>query len=266
MIFLASKLAWMVISPGHLLVLALVLGAVLSSRRAPVAQKLGRRITLTATGVFFIIAVFPVGDWALKPLEDRFPPQRPDHVDGVIMIGGDEHPNITAHRGQPSMLEAARRYLVFAELARRYPQAQLVFSGGSGRLVSEDATLKDAEVARQTLNQIGVPTERMIFEDRSRTTHENATFSADLIHPRPDQTWLLVTSAFHMPRAMACFRAAGWPVLPAPAGYMTSTVASYRPTALLSEHLYKLTFAIHEYYGLVTYWLAGYIASPWPQA
>ena len=84
------------------------------------------------------------------------------------------------------------------------------------------AKLTDAEVAKEALADVGVPVDRMIFEDKSRNTHENAINAAALVHPKPQEKWLLVTSAFHMPRSIASFRKAGWNVYPAPTDYMTS--------------------------------------------
>jgi uncharacterized SAM-binding protein YcdF (DUF218 family) len=84
------------------------------------------------------------------------------------------------------------------------------------------------------------------------------------VKPAPDQTWLLVTSAFHMPRAMACFRKAGWNVAPATIGYLTDGTFSTRLQFNLGEHLMEMAWAEHEYYGLLAYWLMGYTDSLWP--
>jgi uncharacterized SAM-binding protein YcdF (DUF218 family) len=104
----------------------------------------------------------------------------------------------------------------------------------------------------------------MIFETRSRNTYENAVFAADAVHPSPRQKWLLVTAASHMPRALACFRKAGWNIYPAPAGYLTGTEPFPPIQFNLEENLLKVTLAAHEYFGLVGYWLKGYIDKPWP--
>ena len=62
--------------------------------------------------------------------------------------------------------------------------------------------------------RLGLEEGRVIYEDRSRNTTENAEFSRDIARPRPEETWLLITSAFHMPRAVGCFRRVGWNVVP----------------------------------------------------
>lgn len=262
--FLLSKLLWVFFSPANIMVLLLLLGVFLAASKSKGWQDAGHKICFDIAILFFFIAVFPVGDWMLTPLENRFPPQKPDHVDGIIMLGGDEKPLITEKRGVPVMGESARRYIEFASLARDYPKAKLVFSGGSGRLVPE-GKMKDAEVAKMALVKLGVAPERIIFEDASRNTYENAKMTAELVKPTPQQNWVLVTSAWHMARAMAVFKKAGWNVYAAPTGYMTAGDLSSKLELNLEEHLRKMTMATHEYYGLIAYYLLGYTDSAWPK-
>lgn len=263
MSFVLSKIVWLFMAPGNLLVLLLLASAFWVSSPQVVRQERGRRLGFSVAFLLFLIAVFPVGDWLLLPLENTFAAAKPDHVDGILVLGGDEKPHISEMRGQPAAEESAARYMMFAKLAREHPSAKLVFSGGSG-LVAPNAVMKDAEVAKQALAFMGVPVDRMVFEDKSRNTHENAAMTAALVHPEPQQKWLLVTSAFHMPRAMGCFRKVGWNVMPAPADYKTSGEWSSRPRLNLAENLLKMTIAMHEYYGLLAYRLMGYTDSLWP--
>lgn len=264
MSFILSKLFWVFFSPANILVLMLLLGVFLSSAKAKTWQNVGHKLCFDIALLFFFIAVFPVGDWMLTPLENRFAPVKPDHVDGIIVLGGDEHALISEKRGQPAMLDSARRYIEFATLAREYPKAKLVFSGGSG-LLAPEAKMKDAEVAKEALAGLGVPVDRMVFEDASRNTRENATMAFELVKPTPEQNWLLVTSAWHMARSMACFRKAGWNVYPAPTGYMTNGTVSSKLQFNLEDHLQKMTLATHEFYGLIAYKLLGYTDSVWPK-
>ena len=127
------------------------------------------------------------------------------------------------------------------------------------------AHILDSEVARMAMADIGVPTERMIFEKNSRNTYENAIFSADVVRPETSQKWLLVTSAWHMPRAIGCFRKAGWNVYPAPAGYFTTGKYRLHPLFQFEEQLHMLTMAAHEYVGLVAYRLMGRTSALWPE-
>jgi len=264
MSFVLSKIFWVFFSPSNVLVLLLLLSVFLATAERPGLQSLGRKLCFDIAFLLFFMAIFPVGDWILTPLENRFPPVRPAHVDGILLLGGDEKPSFTEKRGQPVMYESARRYIAFAALARQYPQAKLVFTGGSG-LLTPDAKVKDADVARQALGSIGVPVDRVIFEDMSRNTYENAIKTAALLHPTLQQNWLLVTSAWHMPRAMASFRKAGWNVYAAPTDYMTSGEVSSRLQFDLEGHMSEINIALHEYYGLLAYRLMGYTDTLWPK-
>ena len=264
MIFILSKILWGLALPANLLMLVLLVGCGLSASRNKRRQGQGRRICLATAVAMLVIGLVPIGAWMLAPLENAFPASVPTQIDGIILLGGDESPHISEVRHQPVVQESARRHIAFAALARLYPNAQLVFSGGSGRLV-QDAVMKDADVAKQSLASMGVPVDRMIFEDQSRNTHENAVMSFDRVHPKPTQHWLLVTSAYHMPRAMACFRKAGWNVLPATTGYMTSGDVSPRVEFDLAKNLRYMGYAIHEYIGLIAYRMLGYTDSLWPR-
>jgi uncharacterized SAM-binding protein YcdF (DUF218 family) len=263
MTFVLSKMLWGFVAPGSLLVFALTVGLVL--RTAPSAQwaRMGRILSLGACVCLLTIATLPVGEWALMPLENRFAFDPPEQVDGIIIIGGDERTEISEDRGQPTALESLRRYVTTLDLSRRYPDAKLVFSGGAAHPRPYGKIL-DSDVARVLMTDMGVPTDRMVFEKTSRNTFENAVLSADIVRPEASQKWLLVTSAWHMPRAIGCFRKAGWNVYAAPAGYVTDGQYRFRILFDFDEQLHLLTVAAHEYTGLVAYWLMGRTSALWP--
>ena len=113
----------------------------------------------------------------------------------------------------------------------------------------------EAEATRDLLLELGVAPGRIELETHSRNTYENARFAAEIAHPRPGETWLLATSAFHMPRAMGCFRAAGFPVIAFPSDYRY--VGLTFPRLDLFDGLSELKYALHEYTGLIAYRLSG---------
>src|SRR5690606_8417241 len=121
------------------------------------------------------------------------------------------------------------RFVEAAILARRYPEARLIVSGGSGSVFLQGEG--DADTAPRLLSGLGVEPERILLENKSRDTFENARFSFAMARPQPGETWLLVTSAFHMPRAVGAFRQAGFPVVPWPADYRTSGRERFGPAA-----------------------------------
>ena len=264
MAFALSKLLWDVVSPGSLLTLILIGGLALGFATRPALAKAGRVLCFLAAFCFGTITLLPVGNWAISPLENRFAFVPPDHVDGIIIIGGDEQKEITATRGTPTALDSVRRYVTFAAMARRYPDAKLVFSGGSP-FPYPFGGMKDSDIARSIMTDIGVPMDRMTTEKESRNTYENATFSATLVHPDLSQKWLLVTSAWHMPRAIGCFRKAGWNVSAAPAGYFTTGTYPVYASFRFAEQMELLTMAAHEYIGLAAYWAMGRTSTLWPE-
>lgn len=264
MSFILSKVLWMFAAPGNLLVLLLIVGAFMSVAHRVTWQIAGRRLCFAVAFILFLIAVFPVGDWALTPLENRFPPVKPDKVDGIILLGGDENPMLTEARDTPSVRSSASRYISFAVLARKYPNARLVYTGGSA-LLTRTSDISEGEVAKRVTTALGIPVSRITFEDKSRNTHENAMMSAAIVQPKPEENWLLITGAYHMPRSIGCFRQAGWNVYPMPSDYISTGKFISSIHFNLAEHLIGLTTAVHEYTGLLAYWAMGYIASPWPK-
>ena len=264
MAFVLSKLLWALVSPGSLLTFMLIGGLALGLSSRPVLAKTGKTLCFATAFCLGMITVLPVGSWALSPLESRFTFAPPDHVDGIIIIGGDEQKEITAARNLPTALDSIRRYVMLAAMARRYPDAKLVFSGGSPFPYSLGGMM-DSDIARSVMTDIGVPTDRMLIEKESRNTYENAVFSAALVHPSPSQKWLLVTSAWHMPRAIGCFRKAGWNISAAPTGYFTTGTYPVYASFRFAEQMEYLTTATHEYIGLAAYWIMGRTSALWPE-
>ena len=256
MFFWASKIFWVFAEPANLLVFALIVGVIgLRTSRARAARRL-----LVATAVISALCAFgPVGALLTRPLEDRFARPGADMPapDGVIVLGGAMNELINDARGVLMLDEFGSRMTEGVALARRFPDARLIFTGGSASLALHERT--EADDARGLFEALGVPRDRLIAEDRSRNTYENAIFTRDLIHPRPDERFLLVTSGFHMPRAMGVFRRAGFNVIPWPADYLTRGDASdyWRPRQSASDSLRAISISTKEWIGLVAYRLAG---------
>ncbi len=255
--FTAVKLVSMLAGPSALLVAAAALGLLLHRWR------LGRALLCLGVAGLLACWLLPVEVWAARPLEDRFPrvTTPPSHVDGVIVLGGAIEDLTSEDRGIPSLTGAADRLTTLVILARQYPQAKLVFTGGSGHI--EQGITNEAKFVRILLAQLGMDVSRVTFENQSRTTYENAAMSRALVEPKPGEVWLLVTSAIHMPRSVGVFRQAGWEVVPFPVGYHTRD----HLTALqgsLGDKLSLLDWAAHEWEGLVAYWLAGESSALFP--
>jgi uncharacterized SAM-binding protein YcdF (DUF218 family) len=253
MFFPLSKLIFFVITPSNAMILAGVAGALLVLgrwRRAGGGLVLAAALGLFAGG----LAV-----WVALPLEERFPRFEDDGtpVAGIVVLGGAIETRLSAARDQLVVNDAGERHIAMADLARRYPQARLVFTGGSGSL--KDGHVSEAEIVGRTADTLGLPRTRLILEDRSRNTHENARFSADLIKPVAGERWLLVTSAWHMPRAMGCFRQAGFDVTAYPVDYRTMGWSdAWKLKSFASDGLLVLDLVVKEWIGLIVYRLTGY--------
>ena len=201
--------------------------------------------------------LLPVNVWLLRPLESQFPlvPALP-HVDGVVVLGGAISTAISIDRAIPSLNRDADRLTAFATLARTYPQARLVFAGGP--LASTPDALTEAEASRTVLEGLGVAPGRVLYDDQSRTTWENAVNALTLGQPKQGETWLLVTSASHMPRAIGAFRGAGWPrTLPWPVAYRTVKAGWPAPLPPVEAKLTAVDLALHERVGLAEYRIQG---------
>lgn len=237
------------LEPGNALVLLLAAGtALLLSpwRRA------GTCVTVVSAGLLLLVMFLPIGYWILLPLENRYArPPWPKHVDGVLVLGGAFNPGVYLSRGVPSENVVEGRFVTGAELLRSYPNARLVFSGGSG----DPGVPAEADAARLALDQLGVDQNRVIYENRSRTTWENLLYSQKLA--KPGEVWLLATSASQLPRAMAVARRLNWKLVPWPSDYKTAAGDSpgFFINADLSYNLDTIDMALHEWIGIFVYWM-----------
>jgi uncharacterized SAM-binding protein YcdF (DUF218 family) len=252
MFYELSKILWIFVNPGNLLLIILLFGVYLLWTRW---WNFGRWLIAMISIAFLVIALVPMDKWMLGVLENRFPPltQLPENIDGIIVAGGIVDPLVSKEHGQISMNGAIERVYEFAVLSKRYPKAKLIFTGGAGTLLFQD--LKEAEAVAPLLRQLGVDLARVIFEDQSRNTFENAVLSYRLAKPNIRESWLLITSAFHMPRSVGVFRKAGWNVIPYSVDFHTSAVKTLPLYFNLSRGLGSLGSAIHEFCGLLFYWL-----------
>lgn len=261
MFFYLSKTFWFFIQPLNLSIFLLLVGLaalVIGWRR------FSATVTILSAVVLTLSAWTSVGALMFHPLEDRFPrPALPARVDGIVVLGGGFEGAVNLARGGYDIKEGGDRFVEAAVLALRYPEAKVLVSGGTGAVLLDGEP--DADTAIRFLGAFGIPRERLIIENRSRTTYENAVFSKEMANPQPGQTWLLVTSAFHMPRSVGLFRGAGFDVVPWPVDYRTSGqegIGFFRDNAL--DALQVTNMALREWLGLIAYWLSGRIDSPLP--
>ncbi|MEQ1717489.1 MAG: YdcF family protein, partial [Hyphomicrobium sp.] len=181
---------------------------------------------------------------------------------GIIILGGFEDGWVTAGRGGLALNEAAERLTEGLRLARQLPEARVVFTGGVGQLM---ASADAADAVDTYLTQAGIAPTRIVIENKSRTTFENAVLTRAFIDPKPGERWLLVTSAFHMPRAVGAFRSAGFDILPFPVDFRTRDWGDvFVPYSSVPDGLKRADVAAKEWAGLFAYWLTGRSSSIFP--
>jgi len=180
----------------------------------------GRLIATSAALLVLGASTLQASDHLAYVLENRFPVPSPlgDNVTGIVVLGGSVNVDIMRARGQPTLNHNGDRLVQFVTLARQYPEARLVFAGGG----SSPGETDEAAFSMRVLADLGLDPRRVQIENRSTSTRENAVFAYEMVRPKPDESWLLVTSAAHMPRAVGAFRVAGWHVVPYPTGFATS--------------------------------------------
>ncbi|MBB6254210.1 YdcF family protein [Nitrospirillum iridis] len=247
-LFIVSKLGWALVAPSHLLAWAAVAAAGLAVRRHPAAALPATTCALS----LLVLLLLPVGDWALRPLEGMYtrPAVEPAAIDGILVLGEGLSGEVLQSRGVPGVGPDGGTLLAAASLARRHPEARLVYSGGSAAWGK--AGVPEAVVARHILDDLGLADNRVSYEARSRTTLENLVLSKEMARPAPGGTWLLVASAYHMPRAMLAASRVGWRVIPWPSDYLT-TAQGPGPPLSLATNLAHLDLAAHESLGLLVY-------------
>ncbi len=250
--FLFGKLVHFLIHPLHIVLALVGIGLLLRlfGRRRPGA------VALWVAGAFVaVVGLTPIGSALAYAIENRV--ERGDYdlaaVQGVIVLGGSTgHPDLVEAHGTYMLNDGAERLTTLVALRRQRPDLPVIVSGGQGRLIPHP--INEAAITRMLLEDLGVDPSTVEFEDRSRNTHENAVYTREMLGDR-DGPWLLVTSAFHMPRALGSFRQAGIEVIPLPVDYRIGPPS----WGMLSPH-YRfgdLDLAFNEIFGLVTYRLLG---------
>jgi uncharacterized SAM-binding protein YcdF (DUF218 family) len=262
MFFALSKIFGFFTTPSNAIAVVCAIGALLLLLQR---QRAG---SLTLTFGILLLLVFgysPAGNVLMLTLTERFPAWQSDgrDPDGIIVLGGAIDQEASAARGAVEMNGAGERITSTVELAKRFQNARIVFSGGSGNLIENG--LPEAPIAGEWLQRFGVAADRITLESGSRTTDENAAFTRRMLMPKPGERWLLVTSAFHMPRSIGAFRAAGFDVEAYPVDWRTrGWVDAGMPFDVLASGLARTDTAIHEWIGLMSYWLSGRSSALYP--
>ncbi|MFM1816726.1 MAG: hypothetical protein RLZ98_3421 [Pseudomonadota bacterium] len=262
MFYLASKLFALLFTPSNFIAILLIAGTALVA--LGFRPRLGLRLAVTGAALLVVCGFLPLGTCLTMPLEERFKrTTNPGPVAGIILLGGYEDPGMAQARGVLTVNEAAERLLETMLLARRHPDAVIVISGAWATLLQNnvDATAPVAAF----LMENGIPGKRIIVERKSRNTYENAVYTSQLLKPRKGQRFILVTSAYHMPRSVGTFRAQGMDVVAWPSDYRTygwsDAAVAFR---WATQGLERTDLATKEWLGLLAYWMTGRTSALFP--
>ena len=254
MFFILSKTAAVVLVPSNFLLLLGLIGLLLMLTRF---RRAGLRLLVASFVLIVVIGLSPVGRLLIYALEQRFPPwQAAGRMPaGIVVLGGAISPPLSRAYGITQLNGSAERVTAIPLLARTYPTARIVYSGGDASLLASEG--REVSVLYPLLESFGIPRDRVVLEDRARNTYENAVFTRQLMQPKPGELWLLVTSAAHMPRAIGCFRRAGFAVEAYPVDWSTAPGTAFWPSPSVFSGMRALDNASHEWTGLLAYWLRG---------
>jgi uncharacterized SAM-binding protein YcdF (DUF218 family) len=257
--FAVSQVVRFFVLPSNLMVLVGVVGFLLAFTRY---RRLGQGMMAASLIALAVAGWSPLGNWLIAGLEDRFPAWHASGgaPAGIVILGGAISPEVSRERGSVALNESAERMTATADLARRYPQTRIVFSGGGNHLGGGSA---EADFVLPLFDSFGIARERVTLEGRSRNTAENAQFTKELVLPKKGERWLLVTSAYHMPRAMGAFRHAGFAVEAYPVDWRSGGEDSSYFSSL-SAGLARTDTALREWIGLIGYRLTGQSDALWP--
>ena len=259
--FWLSKLIWYLIAPLNLILIVLVV--VWICQLLKFKKVAGILFSYVIISLIFL-SLFPVGNWLLEPLEDRYTssPMLPGKIEGIIVLGGSIDPGLSHYWGQVETGGAIERELTFLHLAKKYPEAKLIYTGGSSSLVHHE--FKEADEAEKFFEYLDFDTSRIMFDRDARNTYENARLTIDKFNPEMKLPWVLITSAYHMPRSMGTFCALGWKVIPYPVDHRTQNNSLTSVEFNLTGHMLDINLAIHEWLGLYVYYLTGKTTTIFP--
>jgi uncharacterized SAM-binding protein YcdF (DUF218 family) len=255
MFFYLAKILGFFALPSNVLIVLGLVGVAIAVLRG---GRAGGKLIVASLILLAIFGLSPFANALMVPLEQRFPPWDASRgaPAGIIVLGGAFDTVVAATRDDIPLTDAAERMTASAALARKYPQARLIFTGGTGTLLYDGPT--EGELARRFYASLGIAADRIAIEEESRDTAENARFTWTLAAPKPGERWLLVTSAFHMPRSIGAFRRVGFVVEAYPVDYRTRGIEDLaRPFPSLGEGLRRGDVAMREWIGLLMYRITG---------
>mgnify|MGYP001220911147 CR=1 FL=1 len=251
MSFYLSKILWLILNPYNFFIFVNFIIIFSYIFRFKIIS-----ITLFIINFVFLLAIsfFPIGNYLINKIEKEyhFATQVPNYLDGILVLGGATSPFLFREFNQVSVNESAERLIESVKIIREFENAKIIFSGGSGVLERPD--LGHADAAKFFYETVGIDTQKIIFENISRNTYENILFTKNIINPKKNEKWLLITSAFHMKRAILVGKKHKWNFIPYAVDFKTQKKIKFKPSFNLLSNLTSFQKASHEWLGLLSYY------------
>ena len=254
MSFYLSKILWLIVNPFNIFIFITLFTMFLYFINF-------RRLSLIIYLINFIfialISFFPIGSYLTYIIEKEFHTNTkiPKRVDGILILGGATNPLLFKEFDQISLNGSAERLVESVMIIRKFEKAKVIFSGGSGIVNRSD--LGHSQVAKLFYKKMGVDINKIFFEDKSRNTHENIIYSKKIAKPKKNENWLLITSAFHMKRALLIAEKNNWKLIPYAVDFKNVKEFKLIPNLNLLSNLNSFQSGLHEWLGLVAYYLMG---------
>jgi len=248
-----SKNIWLILGPINFLIILICIGLCLKLFK----KKFSSNFFLILSLIYFcIIAVFPTGYYFLNKLESSFQSKKilESNIDGLLILGGPSSSNLSSVHQQVSFNEAGERLTESVKVIKNFKPKKIIFSGGSP---SQTFDSSHAYVAEKFFSEMGIETDNIIFEFKSRNTYENILFSMEIAQPKKEENWLIITSSFHMKRAIYIAEKLDWKFIPYPVDFRTGLLPYTKPSITFLRNINAFDLASHEIIGLISYYFLG---------
>lgn len=252
MSFYLSKIIWLIFNPFNIFIFLTIISLIFYFLYL---KKLSIIIFLTNFTCLLTISIFPIGNYLIYKLEKEYHSkiQPPQNLHGILILGGATNPLLFKDHEEISFNDAAERLIEAFHLIKKYKNIKVIMTGGSG-LINE-TEIGHADVAKIFFNKMDLDTSKIIFENKSRNTNENIILSKKIAKPNNDEKWLIITSAFHMKRAILIGQKNNWEFIPYAVDFKSRSKFNFKPSIYLWSNLSSFQLASHEWIGLVSYFL-----------
>jgi len=254
MTFFLSKFLWYIFSPFNLIIFLFVIGVILNFINF---KKFSKILFFFTFLLFFITGVLPTGSYLMYLLEKDFHSKiyLPDNIDGILVLAGATNPYLTKEYNQISLNDSVERLTESIQLIKKYPRAKVFFAGGSGSLTHPD--LNHSAVAKIFYESLDVDINKIYFENKSRNTYENILFAKKKFNPNKNEKWILITSAFHLTRAINIGKKLNWELIPYATDFKLPKKFTWKLSMSFFNNLSKFQQSSHEWAGLIAYYFLG---------